>query len=93
MAAALPLKLPWLKFCLTCTVAQVPSANIKGGGVYCLYCIQPSGGAVGDRCLCSNAGEDANTRHFSVKSENQINVLLIKHLNQSLHRFEIPECK
>lgn len=47
MAAALPLKQPWLKFCLTCIVAQVPSANIKGGGAYCLYCSQPSGGAVG----------------------------------------------
>lgn len=47
MAAALPLKLPWLKFCLTCTVAQVPSANIEEGGAYCLYCSQPSGATVG----------------------------------------------
>lgn len=27
-----------------------------------------------DCCLCSPAGEDGNTRHFSVKSGNQINV-------------------
>lgn len=47
MTAALPSKLPWLKFCLTCTVAQVPSANIKVGGAYCLYCSQPSGATVG----------------------------------------------